>query len=109
MQGEQPVTREKGEALATELGAAVYVECSSVEGTGVKEVLQTAVEAALKAGPQPKMTVEAQDAHTTFWRGREGNEEENIHLYVQMVQAYLRDHPPAHTTEKHRPNACLIQ
>lgn len=48
-----PVTRTQGAALAEEVKAVGYVECSAVEGSGLDEVFHSAVRAAL-AGREKK-------------------------------------------------------
>lgn len=47
-QGTKPVTREQGQAVAREIGAAHYVECSSKNREGVQEVFDTALREACK-------------------------------------------------------------
>lgn len=46
---QRPVTRQEGQAVAQKIGATSYVECSAKNGTGVREVFQTATKAALSA------------------------------------------------------------
>lgn len=46
---QRPVTRQEGQAVAQKIGATAYVECSAKNGTGVREVFQTATKAALSA------------------------------------------------------------
>ncbi|KAG8821407.1 hypothetical protein FRC17_009836 [Serendipita sp. 399] len=41
------VTQEQGEAMAREIGAVIYLECSARRGDGVMEVFQTAARTAL--------------------------------------------------------------
>merc|ERR1719152_93709 len=43
---QRPVTREEGEALAHEVGAAAYLECSALTQVGLKDVYEEAVRAA---------------------------------------------------------------
>ena len=45
----KPVTREQGMALATELKASCYMECSAKTQKGLKDVFDTAIKAALSA------------------------------------------------------------
>ncbi|KAL6471484.1 hypothetical protein MHYP_G00201340 [Metynnis hypsauchen] len=48
-----PVTKQQGEALAKEIKAVKYLECSTVEGgEGVKEVFEEAVRAYLNSKPK---------------------------------------------------------
>lgn len=47
-QGTQPITPEQGRAVAKEIGAAHYVECSAKERTGVQEVFDTALREACR-------------------------------------------------------------
>ncbi|KAF4086332.1 hypothetical protein AMELA_G00105710 [Ameiurus melas] len=47
-----PVTEQQGKALAREIGAAKYMECSALNQDGVKEVFEEAVNAHLN--PKPK-------------------------------------------------------
>jgi len=47
-QGTKPVTREQGQAVAKEIGAACYVECSSKNRDGVQEVFDAALREACK-------------------------------------------------------------
>jgi len=42
-----PVTPEKGAAVATEIGAKMYLECSALTGEGVQAVFQEAARFAL--------------------------------------------------------------
>lgn len=48
---QEPVTREEGEALAKELGAACYMECSSKTIEGLNEVFAKAVRLGCKPLP----------------------------------------------------------
>ena len=54
---EDLVTPEQGEQMADEVGAAGYCECSSLQQTGVREVMEDAVRVAL--GQPPKGFVAA--------------------------------------------------
>lgn len=45
---EQCISKEEGEAMAQQLGAKAYVECSSLKNSGVKEVFDTAIIEAIK-------------------------------------------------------------
>ncbi|KAE8215021.1 hypothetical protein CF319_g965 [Tilletia indica] len=47
-QGTRPISAEQGAAVAREIGAARYVECSSKYNRGVKEVFETALKEAFK-------------------------------------------------------------
>eukprot|EP00940_MAST-03C_sp_MAST-3C-sp2_P003117 g3117.t1 len=44
-----PITAEDGKGLASEIGAAAYVECSALLGTGLKECMQKAVDASISS------------------------------------------------------------
>lgn len=46
-EGEAPITFEQGQKLASETGAAAYVECSALKRDGVQEVFEAAVRAAV--------------------------------------------------------------
>eukprot|EP00440_Ansanella_granifera_P050842 gb/GFBE01055103.1/.p1 GENE.gb/GFBE01055103.1/~~gb/GFBE01055103.1/.p1 ORF type:complete len:189 (+),score=29.29 gb/GFBE01055103.1/:1-567(+) len=46
--GSHPVSSQEGQALAARLGAAEYVECSSLTGTGLYEVMDAALWACLQ-------------------------------------------------------------
>lgn len=47
-QGTTPITPEEGEAVAREIGARAYLECSSRTGQGVDEVFEEALKLCLK-------------------------------------------------------------
>ncbi|KAJ9115704.1 hypothetical protein QFC20_001031 [Naganishia adeliensis] len=47
-QGTTPITKEEGEAVAREIGARAYLECSSRTGQGVAEVFEEALRLCLK-------------------------------------------------------------
>jgi Rho family protein len=47
-QGTTPITPEEGEAVAREIGARAYLECSSRTGQGVAEVFDEALRLCLK-------------------------------------------------------------
>jgi small GTP-binding protein len=47
-QGTKPVTAEQGQAVAKEIGAARYVECSAKNRDGVQEVFDTALREACR-------------------------------------------------------------
>jgi Ras family protein A len=47
-QGTKPVTREQGQAVAKDINAAHYVECSAKNRDGVQEVFDTALREACK-------------------------------------------------------------
>lgn len=47
-QGTKPVTAEEGQAVAKEIKAVKYVECSSKNGEGVQDVFDTALREASK-------------------------------------------------------------
>ncbi len=47
--GTRPITREQGQALAAELKAAAYMECSAKTQKGLKDVFDTAIKSALAA------------------------------------------------------------
>ncbi len=49
-QGTRPVSREEGTALAREIGARAYMECSARTGLGVREIFDEAMRAALRGG-----------------------------------------------------------
>lgn len=49
-QGVTPVTASEGEKVAKEIGARRYLECSAKQGTGVKEVFDTAIRESLRKG-----------------------------------------------------------
>lgn len=49
-QGVGPITHREGEAVAQQIGAKAYLECSAKQGTGVREVFDTAVRESLKKG-----------------------------------------------------------
>ena len=51
--GKKPITAAEGEKLAQEIKAVGYVECSAVKQTGVKEVFDVALKAALKPKKKP--------------------------------------------------------
>lgn len=51
--GESPVSFEEGEALARQIGAVGYLECSAWSGKGVQQVLQAALRAALDVQARP--------------------------------------------------------
>ena len=47
-QGERPYTKEQGDALAAELKAVGYMECSAMMRTGLNEVFETAIRFVLR-------------------------------------------------------------
>lgn len=47
--GFTPITTEQGEALAKQVGAKAYVECSAVTQKGLKTVFDESVRVAMKA------------------------------------------------------------
>ncbi|XP_049322957.1 rho-related GTP-binding protein RhoG-like [Astyanax mexicanus] len=48
-----PITKQQGEALAREIGATKYLECSAIKQVGVREVFVEAVRAFLNTKPVP--------------------------------------------------------
>ncbi|XP_049322958.1 rho-related GTP-binding protein RhoG-like [Astyanax mexicanus] len=48
-----PITKQQGEALAREIGATKYLECSALKQVGVREVFVEAVRAFLNTKPVP--------------------------------------------------------
>lgn len=56
-QGTTPITSHQGQAVAKEIGAAKYVECSAKHNDGVQEVFDYALREAMKSK----------------WRRRKGN------------------------------------
>jgi small GTP-binding protein len=49
-----PISTKEGEALAQELGARSYVECSALTQDGLKNVFDEAIRAAMSKGEKPK-------------------------------------------------------
>ncbi|KAL1409126.1 RHO4 protein [Vanrija albida] len=49
-QGVGPITPAEGERVAKDIGARRYLECSAKEGTGVREVFDTAIRESLRRG-----------------------------------------------------------
>lgn len=47
-QGQQPVSSSEGQAVATKIGAQIYLECSARTGDGVREVFEAATRASLR-------------------------------------------------------------
>ncbi|KAH8834835.1 P-loop containing nucleoside triphosphate hydrolase protein [Flagelloscypha sp. PMI_526] len=48
-----PIQREQCHALAREIGAHAYIECSAMEGHGIQELLDALVEVGKESTPQP--------------------------------------------------------
>eukprot|EP01027_Heterolobosea_sp_BB2_P011991 GEZU01017402.1.p1 GENE.GEZU01017402.1~~GEZU01017402.1.p1 ORF type:complete len:164 (-),score=19.61 GEZU01017402.1:271-762(-) len=57
--GVNPITTSEGVALANEINAYAYVECSAKTQKGIHEVFYKCVEAAINPKPRPKITVAA--------------------------------------------------
>ena len=52
--GRDPIAKEEGEAMAKEIGACKYLECSTVKCVGVRSVFEEAIRAALTKTRAPK-------------------------------------------------------